>query len=132
MVHEPDLGAMAVTNINHNFQDSPQTTYNTDSCPVSDRTLRSLMSSVHASAQVIWYDAVTVEGFLEWQNSLTHLNRPFFDACDGLFVNYHWKVLPPMWCRPQSCGSRNLMPHPDLGVTMVCTLDIKPVMFCHT
>jgi endo-beta-N-acetylglucosaminidase D len=26
------------------------------------------------------YDAVTTEGWLEWQNSLTPLNLPFFDA----------------------------------------------------
>lgn len=34
------------------------------------------------------YDALTTKGDLEWQNSLTALNAPFFDACDALFVNY--------------------------------------------
>lgn len=36
------------------------------------------------------YDAVTVEGALRWQNSLTALNAPFFDLADALFVNYNW------------------------------------------
>ena len=43
---------------------------------------------------VLWYDAVTVEGKLEWQDSLTPLNQPFFDACDGIFVNYTWQARP--------------------------------------
>ena len=34
------------------------------------------------------YDAVTTQGALTWQNSLTSLNQPFFDASDALFVNY--------------------------------------------
>ena len=42
--------------------------------------------------QVIWYDAVTAAGKLKWQNTLNALNRPFFDACDAIFVNYAWKV----------------------------------------
>ncbi len=42
---------------------------------------------------VIWYDAVTVEGKLQWQNELNRLNSPFFQACDGIFLNYTWKVL---------------------------------------
>lgn len=41
------------------------------------------------------YDAVTTEGWLEWQNSLTPLNQPFFDAADSLFVNYTWKEGTP-------------------------------------
>lgn len=41
------------------------------------------------------YDAVTTQGWLEWQNSLTSLNQPFFDAADSLFVNYTWKEGTP-------------------------------------
>jgi len=36
-----------------------------------------------------------VEGKLEWQDTLNSLNHPFFDATDGLFVNYCWKASPP-------------------------------------
>ncbi|GFH22376.1 glyco_hydro_85 domain-containing protein [Haematococcus lacustris] len=39
-------------------------------------------------ALLIWYDALTTHGTLCWQNALTELNQPFFDVCDGLFVNY--------------------------------------------
>ncbi|PSC72394.1 cytosolic endo-beta-N-acetylglucosaminidase-like [Micractinium conductrix] len=46
-------------------------------------------------SQVIWYDAVTTEGQLAWQDGLTPLNRPFFDACDALWVNYTWKEGTP-------------------------------------
>ena len=41
---------------------------------------------------VIWYDAVTMEGKLEWQDEVNGLNGPFLDACDGIFLNYTWKV----------------------------------------
>ncbi|KAJ1262336.1 hypothetical protein BS78_09G099000 [Paspalum vaginatum] len=40
---------------------------------------------------VIWYDAITVNGDLHWQNKLNKYNKPFFDVCDGLFANYTWK-----------------------------------------
>lgn len=40
---------------------------------------------------VLWYDSVTKHGFLEWQNALTAENKLFFDACDGIFLNYTWK-----------------------------------------
>ena len=68
------------------------------------------------SALVIWYDAVTVEGRLQWQDSLTELNTPFFDACDGIFVNYTWRVRTP--ARHASTkhvgGARTWVPCPHL------------------
>ncbi|KAK9829564.1 hypothetical protein WJX72_006515 [[Myrmecia] bisecta] len=53
------------------------------------RRLRILM--MPQQGRVVWYDAVTVQGKLEWQDSLTPLNQAFFDASDALFVNYTWK-----------------------------------------
>ncbi|KAL5171018.1 Cytosolic endo-beta-N-acetylglucosaminidase 1 [Glycine soja] len=47
-------------------------------------------SSVPGSL-VIWYDSVTVDGKLNWQDQLNEHNKPFFDICDGIFVNYTWK-----------------------------------------
>ncbi len=44
---------------------------------------------------ILWYDAMTMEGELQWQDNLTDLNAPFFQACDGLFVNYTWKADTP-------------------------------------
>lgn len=34
--------------------------------------------------KVIWYDSVTVNGQLLWQNELNELNAPFFDITDGM------------------------------------------------
>lgn len=38
------------------------------------------------------YDSVTIHGKLDWQDQLNEMNKPFFDICDGIFVNYTWKV----------------------------------------
>ncbi|XP_057429460.1 cytosolic endo-beta-N-acetylglucosaminidase 1 isoform X2 [Lotus japonicus] len=47
-------------------------------------------SSVPGSL-VIWYDSITIDGKLNWQDQLNEYNKPFFDICDGIFVNYTWK-----------------------------------------
>ncbi|XP_054168952.1 cytosolic endo-beta-N-acetylglucosaminidase-like [Oppia nitens] len=39
---------------------------------------------------VIWYDSVITDGSLKWQNELNLLNKPFYDVCDGIFLNYTW------------------------------------------
>lgn len=39
---------------------------------------------------VLWYDSVTIDGELKWQNALNSLNSQFFHACDGIFLNYTW------------------------------------------
>ncbi|XP_042465081.1 cytosolic endo-beta-N-acetylglucosaminidase 1-like [Zingiber officinale] len=53
-----------------------------------------LSCTMHSSVPgslVIWYDAVTIDGKLAWQNKLNDANKPFFDLCDGIFVNYTWQ-----------------------------------------
>jgi mannosyl-glycoprotein endo-beta-N-acetylglucosaminidase len=66
--------------------------------------LKTLTAAVHAAGNkkgdnnrgtVIWYDAVTTEGKLEWQNALTSLNSSFLDACDGIWLNYTWSESTP-------------------------------------
>lgn len=47
---------------------------------------------------VLWYDSVTVDGELKWQDRLNRENRLFFDACDGIFSNYCWKAEYPSAC----------------------------------
>ena len=37
------------------------------------------------------YDAVTMEGKLNWQNGLTNLNLPFFEESNAIFTNYTFK-----------------------------------------
>nr|XP_025970034.1 cytosolic endo-beta-N-acetylglucosaminidase [Dromaius novaehollandiae] len=56
--------------------------------------LRQLTAEVHGAVPgglVLWYDSVVRGGELRWQNELNEQNWEFFDACDGLFVNYNWK-----------------------------------------
>ena len=55
-------------------------------------TVRSATRALCPSAQVIWYDSVTDEGELAWQNALTPRNQCFFKAADALFTNYSWVV----------------------------------------
>lgn len=57
--------------------------------------LRALVEARVPGGTVIWYDAVTVEGKLRWQNSVNDLNEPFFDAAHGIFVNYGWRSHTP-------------------------------------
>ncbi|XP_022782024.1 cytosolic endo-beta-N-acetylglucosaminidase-like [Stylophora pistillata] len=55
--------------------------------------VKSLTTKMHQSipnSLVIWYDSVTYKGDLSWQNELNAKNRVFFDACDGIFLNYNW------------------------------------------
>lgn len=55
-----------------------------------DHLSLTMHSSVPGSL-VLWYDSVTVDGKLNWQDQLNESNKPFFDICDGIFVNYTWK-----------------------------------------
>lgn len=48
---------------------------------------------------IVWYDAVTSEGELQWQNELNDKNWPFFDVLSQggnrrgrILLNYTWKV----------------------------------------
>ncbi|XP_038877781.1 LOW QUALITY PROTEIN: cytosolic endo-beta-N-acetylglucosaminidase 1-like [Benincasa hispida] len=57
-----------------------------------------LTQSMHSKlpgSLVIWYDSVTVDGHLHWQNELNEKNKVFFDISDGIFVNYWWREDAP-------------------------------------
>ncbi|XP_078736724.1 cytosolic endo-beta-N-acetylglucosaminidase [Lampetra fluviatilis] len=54
------------------------------------RYLRERLRAVSPRAMVLWYDSVVASGRLDWQNELNDKNRPFFDASDGIFLNYAW------------------------------------------
>ncbi|CAK8566446.1 unnamed protein product [Lathyrus sativus] len=57
-----------------------------------------LSLTMHSSlpgSLVLWYDSVTIDGELNWQDQLNEYNKPFFDICDGIFVNYTWKESYP-------------------------------------
>ena len=39
----------------------------------------------------MWYDSVRADnGKLDWQNELNYLNKPFYLACDSIYLNYAW------------------------------------------
>ncbi|GAB6020425.1 hypothetical protein CHUAL_003120 [Chamberlinius hualienensis] len=48
------------------------------------------MREAISNSYVIWYDSVTVNGELKWQDELNALNKVYFDACDGIYLNYNW------------------------------------------
>jgi mannosyl-glycoprotein endo-beta-N-acetylglucosaminidase len=39
---------------------------------------------------VIIYDSLSARGHVEYANALAPQNKPLFDACDGIFLNYWW------------------------------------------
>lgn len=39
---------------------------------------------------VIWYDSIIDTGELIWQDELNEKNKMFFDASDGILLNYFW------------------------------------------
>lgn len=53
------------------------------------------MHEMVPGSQVIWYDAVTTAGVLDWQDTLNDHNMPFFEAADAIFINYTWKEGTP-------------------------------------
>ncbi|CAN0909820.1 Cytosolic endo-beta-N-acetylglucosaminidase 1 [Linum grandiflorum] len=55
------------------------------------RHLTQTMHSLVPGSMVIWYDSVTIDGQLKWQDQLNGKNKAFFDICDGIFINYTWK-----------------------------------------
>ena len=52
--------------------------------------IRELKNGLSADCQVIWYDALTDENKLKYQNGLTPKNVVFAQAADALFTNYKW------------------------------------------
>ncbi|CAH8875393.1 unnamed protein product [Trichobilharzia szidati] len=58
---------------------------------VRGRIIKFLRLLKSLGSEVIWYDAVTWSGRLEFQNELTRENLPYMKAAgDGLFLNYNW------------------------------------------
>ena len=60
--------------------------------PVSNLTafIRSLKRFLGASGIVIWYDAITKDNDVDYQNALTWKNVDFALAADAFFTNYKW------------------------------------------
>lgn len=57
------------------------------------RTTRKVLGPV---SEVVWYDSVTRDGSLAWQNELNADNDQFFKAAGSIFTNYHWDRNAPV------------------------------------
>ncbi|RII18705.1 Glycosyl hydrolase family 85 [Streptomyces sp. YIM 130001] len=40
--------------------------------------------------RVCWYDSMTVDGSVNWQDALNDRNQPFFEAASSMFLNFNW------------------------------------------
>ncbi|TFK35723.1 glycosyl hydrolase family 85-domain-containing protein [Crucibulum laeve] len=49
-----------------------------------------LWKRVGSHAEVVWYDSVTAQGYLAWQDRLNSYNLPFLLCSTGFFTNYTW------------------------------------------
>ena len=70
------------------------------------KELSKIMRSANPNSSVIWYDSVTINGDLEWQNSITDLNTEYFNCCDGIFLNYTWNDWQ-LNLTTELCGTRS-------------------------
>ena len=52
--------------------------------------LSELRICMGSQKQLIWYDALTTDGHVNYQNGLTSLNQQYAEVVDGLFTNYKW------------------------------------------
>ena len=50
----------------------------------------SMKERIGGHAQVIYYDAHNEDGVFKHQDALLHSNKAYFEACDGIFINYRW------------------------------------------
>ncbi|OQR76827.1 endo beta N-acetylglucosaminidase-like [Tropilaelaps mercedesae] len=54
------------------------------------REVRAQLAELRSGSLVLWYDSVITSGKICYQNELVPANKPFFDVCDGIFLNYQW------------------------------------------
>ncbi|GER50930.1 cytosolic endo-beta-N-acetylglucosaminidase [Striga asiatica] len=66
-----------------------EVTLDPEQIPSLEEFVSHLSKTMHSSLP--GYDSVTRDGDLSWQNQLNDKNKPFFDLCDGIFVNYTWE-----------------------------------------
>lgn len=63
-----------------------------DEVPKMVNFLRYLRKKLPEESQLIWYDSVIDSGSLRWQNELNKKNYEFFNACDGIYLNYNYTM----------------------------------------
>lgn len=52
--------------------------------------IKNLKQHLGKDKQVVWYDALTIDNEVDYQNGLTPKNLPFLLPADALFTNYEW------------------------------------------
>ncbi|MCR8642526.1 discoidin domain-containing protein [Paenibacillus sp. N1-5-1-14] len=67
------------------------------------------MKQKQANKQVIWYDSMTDEGKIKWQNALTDRNQMFMknnskQVADNMFLNFWWKTMQPSADKAKEIG----------------------------
>lgn len=62
---------------------------------VGDLT-RATRKALGPVSEVIWYDSVTRDGSLTWQNELNENNEQFFKTAGAILTNYHWDRNAPV------------------------------------
>ncbi|KAK9237052.1 glycosyl hydrolase family 85-domain-containing protein [Lipomyces kononenkoae] len=50
-----------------------------------------LHKEIGSEARVIWYDSLTTQNKVDYQDALNMTTLPFFRVADGLFTNYFWE-----------------------------------------
>lgn len=66
---------------------------NPNKIPLLLEMVSELTTKIHdeiPGGMVFWYDSVTKDGLLLWQNELNNLNEDFFSRSDGILINYGW------------------------------------------
>lgn len=64
--------------------------------PLLKQFTRQLTKRIHdeiPNGLVIWYDSVTEEGKLDWQNEVNEKNIDMYKGTDGILLNYCWTNL---------------------------------------
>ncbi|CAI6333911.1 unnamed protein product [Periconia digitata] len=89
-----------LVNIEKSFSDS-----NWDPS-VLESFLRQLKEDLGASRSLIWYDALTIENKVSYQNALTLKNVVFSQACGQILTNYSWREADALSSRQlaSTCG----------------------------
>ncbi|KAI8334599.1 glycosyl hydrolase family 85-domain-containing protein [Chlamydoabsidia padenii] len=62
--------------------------------PVQEKAQQLTWTKLHEEipgSTLLWYDSLTRDGIIDWQNQLTEDNLPFFKVTDGIFLNYWWR-----------------------------------------
>ncbi|KPV59697.1 endo-beta-N-acetylglucosaminidase [Paenibacillus sp. A3] len=68
-----------------------------------------LQAKKPAGMQIMWYDSMTADGSIAWQNALTDRNQMFLQQgserrSDSMFLNFWWRSLEPSANKAKSLG----------------------------